>query len=487
MTNCFLIYPTQLFKNNSHLDKMDAIYLIEEPFYFTSKKFHKQKLIFHRASMKCYYDKLKLKYKNVHYLEFNQINYKEIFKSNVHIFDPIDKPIINFLISHKPSNKDLFVYDSPAFIETVDELTEYRNKFTNKKNYYHDKSFYRWQRKKLNLLMNADKPDEPDGGEWSYDKENRKPYDSKYKEPKIKTYNNKYIKEAEAYINKHFKDNFGLVGDFYYPISHEETLEHLKRFIDERLETFGKYEDGISKKVVFGSHSVLSPMLNIGLITPEIIIDQVMKYYKSNLSKEALINVEAFIRQLIGWRSYMRFIYHFHGDSMISDNLFKSNKNKLPSSWYSQTTNIGIIDDMIYKAKKYAYLHHIERLMVMGNFAFICQIKPSDIYDWFMICFIDAYEWVMIPNVYGMSQYALTSISMMTKPYLSSSNYIKKMSDYKKEGWFPIWDALYWNFINTNKETLKKIYGTAFQVKLIEKMDKKKLEDYQKIAKQYLN
>ena len=331
MTNCFLIYPTQLFKNNSHFDKMDAIYLIEEPFYFTSKKFHKQKLIFHRASMKCYYDKLKSKYKNVHYLEFNKINYKEIFKSNVHIFDPIDKPIINFLISHKPSNKDLFVYDSPAFIETVDELTEYRNKFTNKKNYYHDKSFYRWQRKKLNLLMNADKPD---GGELSYDKANRNSYDSKYKEPEIKTYNNKYIKEAEAYINKHFKDNFGLVGDFYYPISHEETLEHLKRFIDERLETFGKYEDGISKKVVFGSHSVLSPMLNIGLITPETIIDYIMKYYKSNLSKETLINVEAFIRQLIGWRSYMRFIYHFHGDSMISDNLFKSNKNKLPSSWY---------------------------------------------------------------------------------------------------------------------------------------------------------
>jgi len=171
---------------------------------------------------------------------------------------------------------------------------------------------------------------------------------------------------------------------------------------------------------------------------------------------------------------------------MISDNLFKSNKKKLPSSWYSQTTNIDIIDDMIYKVKKYAYLHHIERLMIMGNFAFICQIKPSDIYDWFMICFIDAYEWVMIPNVYGMSQYSLTSISMMTKPYLSSSNYIKKMSDYKKEGWFPIWDALYWNFIYTNKDTLKKIYGTAFQVKLIEKMDKKKLEDYQKIAKQYL-
>ena len=136
MNNVFIIYPTQLFKNNDHLlKKMDVIYLIEEPFYFTSKKFHKQKLILHRASMKCYYDKLKLNYKNVHYLEFNEINYKEILKNNIHLFDPIDKPIINFLKSYKTYNKDLFIYDSPAFIETIDELTEYRNKFTNKKNY----------------------------------------------------------------------------------------------------------------------------------------------------------------------------------------------------------------------------------------------------------------------------------------------------------------------------------------------------------------
>ena len=479
--NIFIIYPTQLFDVNIHLAKMDAIFLLEEPFYFTSKKFHKQKLIFHRASMKYYYDRLNEKYKNVKYLEYNEINYKELFKNNIHLFDPVDKPIIELLHSFK-ANKELIIYDTPSFIETIEELTEYRNKNTNKKNYYHDKSFYRWQRKKLNLLITNN---QPDGGDWSYDKENRNRFDSKYKEPEIITYNNKYIEEAKKYVKKHFKNNFGLISDFYYPITHDETLEHLRKFIEIKLDTFGKYEDGISKNVVFGSHSVLSPMLNIGLITPDIIIKEILKYYNNNPTKEKLITVEAFIRQLIGWRSYVRFIYHFHGNDMKKEHLFKSNKNKLPQTWYTHSTKIDIIDDMILKVEKYAYLHHIERLMIIGNFALISQIDPDDVYDWFMICFIDAYEWVMIPNVYGMSQYSLISISVMTKPYLSSSNYVKKMSDYKKNKWFDIWDALYWNFVYTNKDILKKIYGTAFQVKLLEKMDKNKIDNFKQIANDF--
>jgi len=136
------------------------------------------------------------------------------------------------------------------------------------------------------------------------------------------------LDEAKKYVEKHFKNNFGIIEDFYYPITHEETLKHLRKFIETKLDTFGKYQDGISKKVVFGSHSVLSPMLNIGLITPDIIIKEVIKYYENNPSKEQLITVEAFIRQLIGWRSYVRFIYHFHGDDMkknIYSNLIKIN------------------------------------------------------------------------------------------------------------------------------------------------------------------
>ena len=467
--NIFIIYPTQLFENNDYLRKMDKIFIIEEPFYFTHKKFHKQKLLFHRASMKYYYDKLKSKYKNVYYINFNKLDYKSIFKEaniNIHLFDPIDKPILR-----KLEGFNITIYDTPAFLETRDDLEDYRNNHTNKRNYYHD-NFYKYQRRRLDLLM---KPEERE--KWSFDKENRNPFDKSYKEPEIITYKNKYIDEAKVYIYKYFKNNFGLIDDIYYPITHEEAKVHLKEFIKLKLLTFGKYQDGISSNIIFGSHSVLSPLINIGLITPDIIITEIMDIYYKN--KELLITVEAFIRQLIGWRSYVRFIYHYHGDEMME--MYKLNHiNNLPESWYSayKKDRIEIINDMIMKVEKYAYLHHIERLMIMGNIGLLLQINPKDLYDWFMICFIDSYEWVMVPNVFGMSQYSLTTISMMTRPYISSSNYINKMSNYKKQDWFNKWDALYWYFIYTHKQLLTKIYATAIQVKYLNNMNSEKLHNY---------
>ena len=477
--NIFIILPTQLFEFNDKLDKMDKIYLIEEPFYFTSKKFHKQKLILHRSSMKYYYDKLKIKYNSkVIYIEFDKIDSNEFKNKNIFMYDPIDKLVIE---KYMKLSLKIVIYDTPLFLETRSDLEEYRNKNTNKKNYYHD-NFYKWQRKRLEILI--ENREQPIGGKWSFDKENRNPYDKNYKEDKIITYSNKYIEEAKDYIKKNFMNNFGIVEYIYYPITHEEARTHLKTFIKKRLETFGKNQDGISKKVIFGSHSILSPLLNIGLITPDIVIDEVIKYYNSD--NKLLISVEAFIRQLIGWRSYTRFIYEYHGNEMIKMNRL-NHKKKLPRSWYNnEGTNMRIIDDMIAKVSKYGYLHHIERLMIMGNIGLLLEINPKELYDWFMICFIDSYEWVMVPNVYGMSQYSIINISMMTRPYISSSNYIKKMSDYKKEDWYEIWDALYWNFINEKREILKKIYAMAMQVKLIDKMEKGRLAKYLTIAKEII-
>ena len=476
--NIFIILPTQLFEYNDYLDKMDKIYIIEDEFYFTSKKFHKQKLILHRASMKYYYDKLRIKYNSkVIYIEFDKIDNNYFKNDIIHIYDPVDKPIIE---KYKKLSQKILIYDTPLFLETREDLEEYRNKNTNKKNYYHD-NFYKWQRKRLNILL--EKREQPIGGKWSFDKENRNPYDKNYKEDKIITYSNKYIEEAKNYIKNNFNNNFGIVEYIYYPITHEDARIHLKNFIKKRLETFGKYQDGISKNVIFGSHSILSPLLNIGLITPNIVIDEVLYYYNTN--NKSLISVEAFIRQLIGWRSYIRFIYIYHGSEMKTMNRL-NHKKKLPKSWYNEGTKIRIVDDMITKVKKYGYLHHIERLMIMGNIGLLLKIDPKELYEWFMICFIDSYEWVMIPNVYGMSQYSLINISMMTRPYISSSNYIKKMSDYKKEDWYDKWDALYWNFINDNKEILKKIYAIAMQVKLLDKMEPSRLSNYIKIAKEMI-
>jgi deoxyribodipyrimidine photolyase-related protein len=477
----FIILPTQLFEKNNYLKNMDEIYLIEDPFYFTNKKFHKQKLVLHRASMKYYYDKLcsELKYKNIYYIDFNNINYKNILKNNIYMFDPIDKPVINNILKNCNLKSKLIIYDTPSFLESRQELEDYRNNYTNKKNYYHD-SFYKWQRKKLNLLMNNNKPI---NNKWSFDKENRNPYDKNYIEDKILTYNNKYIDEAILYINTNFSNNFGLIDNFYYPITHKETKKHLQNFIKKKINTFGKFQDGISKKIIFGSHSVLSPMLNIGLITPKDIINKVLKYYNKNNNE--LVNIEAFIRQLIGWRSYVRFIYHYHGEDMLKMNNL-NHTNKISKSWYTENKDFDIINDMIIKVNKYAYLHHIERLMIMGNYGLLNQINPLELYNWFMICFIDSYEWVMVPNVFGMSQYSLTNISMITRPYFSSSNYIKKMSDYKKSNWFEMWNSLYWYFIYKHKNFLKKIYFTTFQINILTKMTKIQLNYYINNAKKLI-
>jgi deoxyribodipyrimidine photolyase-related protein len=188
----FLIFPTQLFETNNYLKDMDQIIMIEE--FLTNQ--HKQKLVLHRASMKYYYNKLKTKYKNkkIEYIDYNKINYSKLLlgENDIYMFDPIDNPIIEKLSKFK-----ITILDTPAFIETRKDLEEYRNKFTNKKNYYHDRSFYRWMRKKLNLLI--DPKGNPVGDKWSFDKENRNPFDKNYKEDKIKTYSNVYLEAPEVF------------------------------------------------------------------------------------------------------------------------------------------------------------------------------------------------------------------------------------------------------------------------------------------------
>jgi deoxyribodipyrimidine photolyase-related protein len=486
-----IILPTQLFKNNELVDVCDIIYLIEEPYYFTRFNFHKQKLVLHRASMQFYKDYLK-KY-NVKYIPFNKVNnnfYKSINNksSEIHIYDPVDKPIIKMF--NKFFKNKLHICDTPAFMETNEELDNYRNKNTNKKHYYHDISFYRWQRKRLNILMDKDKPLY---SKWSFDKENRNPFSNDYNEIKIKTYNNKYIKEAIDYILDNFKNNFGDINNFYYPVTFKEAELHFSKFIKYKLKTFGEFEDAVDTDIIFGSHSNISCLLNIGLLTPDYVIDKVLNIFEKSNDKKKLINsVEAFIRQIIGWRSYMRFIYIYHSDDMENDN-YLNHTNKLSKNWYDATTNIPIIDALINKANKYAYLHHIERLMYMSNFGLICMIDPNDIFEWFMICFIDSYDWVMYANVYGMGQYASTFFT--TRPYFSSTNYIKKMSNFKDEiiiinnkeySQFDIWNGLYYNFINTHKDKLKKIYAVAPLVRHLTNMSESNKKTNIDNAKIYL-
>ena len=462
----FFIFPHQLFYNLDHLNKTDKIYLIEEPRFFTDFNFHKLKLAYHRASMKKYYDYLKKKKYNITYIEFNQVTttfYKSI-KDDITIIHVNDFKLENKLKKNSRRDK-LVILENKNFLIKLDELENIKKLIYKNKKYSHEE-FYKYQRRKLNILI--DPNDKPIQGKWSFDNENRLPLPKNHKV--IKTVNkpikNKYIIEAIKYVNKNFSENYGSLDNFIYPIDYNSSKKWLLKFLQERLINFGAYEDAVDEKEPFIYHAVISPMMNIGLLTDNQVVDISYKYYLKNTKHISIQSFEGFIRQVIGWRNYVYTLYLLEGETLYETNQLKHH-NKINEKFWTGETNMLPIDSIIQKIVKYSYAHHIERLMYLGNFMLLCFIDPKDVYKIFMEWTIDAFDWVMVPNIFGMSQYS--SSIMMTRPYFSSSNYINKMSTFKKSSlensWSDIWDALYYNFINKHQEIFKKNYAIAQQVK----------------------
>jgi deoxyribodipyrimidine photolyase-related protein len=489
-----LIFPTQLFYDLAHINTWiknqptnKTIYLIEEPRYFTDFKFHKLKLAYHRASMKKYWDTIKTKF-NVKYIEYEKATklfYLSLKSENnsITIISPGD-----FKLEQKLENifgKKLVILDNVNWLIKLDELNSIKKLIYKNNKYSHDE-FYKYQRKKLDILV--DSKDKPIGGKWSYDTANRLPLPKNHKVPPTvaKSLSNKYIKESINWVNKHFPDNYGSLDNFVYPIDNKGAIKWLDKFLEERLGNFGPYEDAVNESETFVYHSVLSPMMNIGILTDTQVVSKSYQYYLAHKKTISIESFEGFIRQVIGWRNYVYTVYMLDGPKLFESNHLKHH-NKLNEKFWTGETNIKPIDSIINKLVKWAYAHHIERLMYLGNFMLICMVDPKEVYRIFMEWAIDAYEWVMIPNVFGMSQYA-DGGTMMTRPYFSSSNYINKMSSFKRDGsWDIIWDALYYNFINNHYLILKSNYATAQQVKHWDNKSEKEQKEIIKTAKSYLS
>jgi len=485
----FLLFPTQLFSDLSILSKSKLIYLIEEPRYFNDFGFHKLKLAYHRASMKKYYDMLKKKKLNVRYIDCEKVNnnfYKSIKSENelINIFYPGDFPLQNKL--ENIFGKKLVTNETLNFLIKTNEFVDIKKLIYKNTRYSHEE-FYKYQRKKLSILI--DKNDKPTGGKWSYDSENRLPLPANIKVPETvsKVKSDKYIKEAIKYVNKNWSKNYGSLDHFIYPIDSKSSKLWLKKFLEERLSKFGAYEDAVSEAEPFVFHSVISPMMNIGLLTDDEVVTTSYEYYLDNKKSIPIESFEGFIRQVIGWRNYVYTLYNLEGEKMKTSNQLKHN-NKLNDKFWTGQTEMIPIDSIINKIVKYSYAHHIERLMYLGNFLLLCLIDPDDVYRIFMEWTIDAYDWVMVPNVYGMSQFA-TPI-MMTRPYFSSSNYINKMSTFKvkkNDNWSETWDALYYNFIFKHRNLLKSNYAVARQVKHWDNKSESEQNEIKKKAKEYLD
>ncbi|MCB0744694.1 MAG: cryptochrome/photolyase family protein, partial [Ignavibacteriae bacterium] len=473
------------------LAKGRDVLIIEDTLFFGDQhyplKFHKMKLTFHRASMKCYLNGLINKNYKVKYLEYSSLRkdrnylfnyFKKNNYSSIH-FCKVDDFILDKRLKRLGLKNSIKIteYFNPSFLNDENYLKEY---FRDKKGYFQH-YFYIEQRKKFNILIDNGKPV---NGKWSLDSENRKAIPKNLVIPKLTITNSNLniINEAKEYVNLNFADNPGENENFYLPISTSEAKKWLDDFLVNKFHHFGDYQDAIVKDETFLFHSLLSPLLNAGLLTPDYVLNRTLKFIDSY--PVPLNSAEGFIRQIIGWREFIRAVYLIEGVNKRNSN-FWNNQRKIPESFYTATTGIEPIDATIKKLLETGYNHHIERLMLLGNFLLLCEINPNDVYTWFMEMYIDAYDWVMVPNVYGMSQFADGGL-MSTKPYISSSNYVKKMSNYKSGEWTKIWDALFWNFINKHQKYFANNNRTVFISRNLEKMSNEKLQNHIEIAEEFL-
>ena len=365
--------------------------------------------------------------------------------THINYIDPVDNWLQQRIeTSCKESDITRTVFDSPLFLNTKKELSSF---FRSDKKKYHQTSFYKKQRKKRHILIETD--GSPSGGKWTYDTENRKKYPAGKTPPSIRYPDtDEFYTEAVRYVQTHFSGNLGALTDHsLYPTNFDTTKAWTAQFLVHRFMEFGVYEDAIVAEHSILNHSMLTPMLNVGLITPREIVEKSLAYAEEH--SIPINSTEGFIRQIVGWREFIRGVYEQHGSEERTHNFWGFTR-KIPSSFYNGTTGIYPLDHTIKKVLQTGYCHHIERLMVLGNFMVLCEFDPDEVYRWFMELFIDAYDWVMVPNVYGMSQFADGGL-LATKPYISSSNYILKMSNYKKGEWQETWDGLFWRFMDKHR------------------------------------
>ena len=474
----FIVLGNQLFPLNHIQDfKSCHFFMAEDYDLCTYFKFHKHKLIFYLSAMREYKDALiKNKYKCTYCkLDGQKINHKyedklELFINKnkikkLKIFEIPDSFFRNRIVNFcKKKNIDLEIIQSPMFMSDRALLKEYFEK--NKKPFLNN--FYKLQRINQNILI---KNNLPTGGKWSFDEDNRKKLPKNIQIPPIKLPSeNKNIKDVKILIDEKFKKHPGNISGFLIPTNRETALNWLQSFFKDRFKNFGDYEDALTTESNLVFHSLLSPLLNIGLLVPSEVIQEALKYHKKN--KIPLNSFEGFIRQILGWREFIKGTYDKYENQMVKGN-FWNHKRKLTSSWYTGTTGIDPLDHFIKEVNACGYTHHIPRLMVISNIMNLAGIHPKEIYRWFMEMFVDSSDWVMVPNVFSMGTFSDGGI-FATKPYICGSNYILKMSNFKKGEWCDIVDGLYWSFIERNMSEIKKNYRMSMMANAYKKISEER-------------
>jgi deoxyribodipyrimidine photolyase-related protein len=472
MSKCLtVILGNQLFPLKYYMAfKSDPIFMAEDYGLCTHFRYHKHKILLFLIAMRRYRDELQEKGFDVHYQGLNsQESYLKRLKAfiqnnqiqTLRLFEVEDR-FFEEQLAKLPV--EIEYLKSPMFMVSREEFQAYLASV--KKPLM--KSFYEGLRKKHGILMKQDKPL---GGKFSFDADNRKKLPKNDRPPQAKHYDPQkipYFEQVVAIIERYFSKHPGQCQDFRYATNRKEALACLQDFIKHRLEKYGSYQDAITASSDFVYHSLISPYLNMGLLTADEVIQKVAA------AQAPLNSKEGFIRQVLGWREFVRGIYQEFDETQQRENFFK-HQRKLTQHWYRGDTGIPPLDDAIQKVQRIAYNHHIERLMIISNLMLMCQIHPKEVYAWFMEMYVDSSDWVMGPNVFGMGQFSDGGI-FATKPYFSGSNYLLKMSDYKKGEWCDAVDGLYWSFIERNKDFFLSNHRLSMMVRSLEKMNPERKE-----------
>lgn len=387
----------------------------------------------------------------------------------------LDKQLQNFTSSLQIETNRI---SAEHFYTERDDLATF---FKGKKQYLME-NFYRDMRKKHDILMVSN---QPEGGKWNYDKSNRNKWKGDVEIPNHKVFKN----DISEIKNDILSTNIKTIGKFdneifLYPINRIQGLEQLKYFCEALLPHFGDYQDAMHTDEDYLFHSRLSFALNLKLISPKDVVTTVMNYYRKNEDRISISQVEGFIRQIIGWREYMRGMYWAFMPEYKTQNELQNN-NKLPDFFWTAETKMNCLKHAIKNSLDNSYAHHIQRLMVTGNYALLTQTNPDDVDNWYLGIYIDAIEWVQLPNTRGMSQFA-DGGKIATKPYVSSGSYINKMSNYCKDCTYNKdkkteddacpFNSLYWNFLDDKRSLLGNNFRMRMMYSLLDKMSPESLE-----------